>query len=253
MNLSLSLTGNMGLSHGEAEVLVFPATLFAAGEAGAWYDPSDLSTLWQDTAGTTPVTADGQSVARIDDKSGNGLNLLQATAGLRPLYKTAGGLHWLEFDGTDDRLTVGSGIAGASQTVGLAGANPTGTAGCPYASSTASADRLGFRLDGSALSVGHYNGSAWLAKSGAGSTTSNVLLGEIVKSVSTALRVNAAAQSGTTVPFGAGVAVTALGANNSANFFPGRIYGLLQIARALSAAERDELEAYLAEKAGITL
>jgi hypothetical protein len=70
----------------------------------SWFDPSDLSTLWQDTAGTTPVTADGQSVARIDDKSGNGRHMIQGTAAARPLYKTAGGLHWLLFDGVDDEF-----------------------------------------------------------------------------------------------------------------------------------------------------
>ena len=61
-----------------------PATLFSGAAVGAFYDPSDLSTLWQDTAGTSPVTTAGQSVARMDDKSGNGYNLTQATAAARP-------------------------------------------------------------------------------------------------------------------------------------------------------------------------
>ncbi len=46
-----------------------PLSLFAAGEPGAWYDPSDLSTMFQDTAGTTPVTATGQTVGLLLDKS----------------------------------------------------------------------------------------------------------------------------------------------------------------------------------------
>jgi hypothetical protein len=46
-----------------------PASLFAAGEVGAWYDPSDLTTLYQDTAGTTPVTTPGERVALMLDKS----------------------------------------------------------------------------------------------------------------------------------------------------------------------------------------
>lgn len=49
-----------------------PLSLFAASEVGAWYDPSDLTTMFQDSAGTTPVTADGQPVGLILDKS-NGL------------------------------------------------------------------------------------------------------------------------------------------------------------------------------------
>lgn len=46
-----------------------PASLFAASEQGVWYDPSDLTTLFQDSAGTTPVTATGQTVALMLDKS----------------------------------------------------------------------------------------------------------------------------------------------------------------------------------------
>lgn len=39
----------------------------------AWYDPSDFSTMWQDSAGTTPVTALGQPVGLVLDKSRGGL------------------------------------------------------------------------------------------------------------------------------------------------------------------------------------
>lgn len=42
---------------------------FAKGEPGAWYDPSDLTTLFQDSAGTTPVTAVEQPVGLMLDKS----------------------------------------------------------------------------------------------------------------------------------------------------------------------------------------
>lgn len=54
-----------------------PAILFASGEQGVWYDPSDLSTLFQDTAGTTPVTEVGQLVRRMLDKSGRGNHATQ--------------------------------------------------------------------------------------------------------------------------------------------------------------------------------
>jgi len=37
-----------------------PRALFAASEPGAWYDPSDMSTMYQDAAGTTPVYMPGQ-------------------------------------------------------------------------------------------------------------------------------------------------------------------------------------------------
>lgn len=82
--------------------------LFSEGEQGAWYDPSDLSTLFQDAAGTTPVTADGDPVGLMLDKSGNGNHASQATSALRPICRTAAGLHWLEFDGVDDYINLGT-------------------------------------------------------------------------------------------------------------------------------------------------
>jgi hypothetical protein len=51
-----------------------PSALFALAEPGVWYDPSDLTTLFTDTAGTTFVTTPGQTVALMLDKS-KGLTL----------------------------------------------------------------------------------------------------------------------------------------------------------------------------------
>ena len=45
------------------------AYMFANSEPGAWYDPSDMSTLFQDSAGTVPVTAVEQPVGLMLDKS----------------------------------------------------------------------------------------------------------------------------------------------------------------------------------------
>jgi len=49
-----------------------PASLFAGGTEGAegvWLDRSDIDTLFQDSAGATPVTASGQPVRLMLDKS----------------------------------------------------------------------------------------------------------------------------------------------------------------------------------------
>ena len=59
--------------------------LFQKGEQGAWYDPSDMSTLFQDAAGTTPVTGMEQPVGRMLDKSGCGNHASQATSASRPV------------------------------------------------------------------------------------------------------------------------------------------------------------------------
>jgi hypothetical protein len=64
-----------------------PLSLFAAGEKGVWFDPTDITTLFQDAAGTTPVTAYGQKVGRILDKSGNGNHATQSNAAFQPTYQ----------------------------------------------------------------------------------------------------------------------------------------------------------------------
>jgi len=63
--ISLALTR----IYGGGATAFSPLSLFAGGEQGVWYDPSDLSTMFQDSLGTTPVTAAGQPVGLILDKS----------------------------------------------------------------------------------------------------------------------------------------------------------------------------------------
>jgi hypothetical protein len=65
MNMPLALLNRRR----RGAVAFSPTALFALAEPGVWYDPSDLTTLFQDTSGTTPVTTPGQSVALALDKS----------------------------------------------------------------------------------------------------------------------------------------------------------------------------------------
>lgn len=73
-----------------------PAIIALMSENGAYYDPSVTSSLWQDTAKTVPVTADGDLVRVMEDLSGNGYDMVAPSDTSRPAYKTSGGLHWLE-------------------------------------------------------------------------------------------------------------------------------------------------------------
>lgn len=90
-----------------------PLSLFANGEQGAWYDPSDTTTLFQDSAGTTPVTASGQPVGLMLDKSGRGNHATQPTAGSRPIYHRG-----------DSRGVVNQ-LLNSSMALGTEGAVPT--------------------------------------------------------------------------------------------------------------------------------
>lgn len=63
-----------------------PVDLFATGAQGLWYDPADLTTMFQDSAGTIPVTAPGQPVGRRVDLSGRSNNSTQSIANSRLTY-----------------------------------------------------------------------------------------------------------------------------------------------------------------------
>lgn len=101
------------LATGDFEIYVpfSPSQLFSEGQQGAWYDPSDLATLFQDAAGTIPVTSDGDPVGYVRDLSGNGNHATQSVSASRPIYRTDGTLHWLEFDGVDDALVTSQSLA----------------------------------------------------------------------------------------------------------------------------------------------
>ncbi|MDD2319172.1 MAG: hypothetical protein PHO83_03880 [Geobacteraceae bacterium] len=99
-----------------------PRRLFADGTQGLWIDPTDLSSLFQDAAGATPVTDADQPVGLVRDKSGRGNHLSQATSSAKPtLRKDAQGRYYLEPDGIDDLLSVTFGAALGNCTLVFAG------------------------------------------------------------------------------------------------------------------------------------
>lgn len=80
--------------------------LFANGEQGFFYDPNDLSTMYQDAAGTVPVTVVGQPVGLMLDKSGRNNHAFQTVSASRPILQrnATTGAYYLAFDGVDDFL-----------------------------------------------------------------------------------------------------------------------------------------------------
>lgn len=68
------------------------------------FDPSNLATLFQDTAGTIPVTAAGQTVARINSTSSATDYATVVAASLT--YQTDGTRHWLQSGGTANTLRL---------------------------------------------------------------------------------------------------------------------------------------------------
>ena len=82
------------------------ARAIAAANNGLLFDIGDMSTLFQDAAGTVPVTAVGQPVGMILDRSGNGNHATQPITASRPTLIYENGMYGLQFDGIDDYLNL---------------------------------------------------------------------------------------------------------------------------------------------------
>jgi len=83
-----------------------------------WYDPSDAAS----------ITSSGGAVSQLNDKSGNGRHLTQATSGFRPTTgtRTQNGLNVLDYDGTDDFLEAAGFTIAQPVTVFLVAASDDG-------------------------------------------------------------------------------------------------------------------------------
>lgn len=102
----LGLGIGMGRVAASASSIAFtPEQSFQNGELGGWWEPKPQY-LWQDAAGTVPVTQDGDLVARMEDRSGNGHHFTQDAGTERMVYRTDGVLHWLEGDAVDDDIAA---------------------------------------------------------------------------------------------------------------------------------------------------
>jgi hypothetical protein len=98
-----------------------PLSLFSSGQQGLWLQASDNAQMWQDSAGTTPVTAVTQPIGKDLDKSGNGYSFLQATSANRPAWQTDGsGHYYLGFDQIAQYMAVTGGTFGTNMTVLMA-------------------------------------------------------------------------------------------------------------------------------------
>jgi hypothetical protein len=240
-----------------------PADLFNGGLKGAWYDASDLTTLWQDTAGTTPVTTDGQSVARWDDKSGNGNNLLQSTSGFRPVYRTSGGLHWVDFAGGDDRLSSAAFASSIAQPLTVCGAWKTDVSGNQVlCDGLTSGGRVHITRGDPPDQMQIYAGTlTFINDSSGGATVIGPVSAAAVETVlfngaSSTYRRNAVAKFITgTNPGTNPMDGVKLGTwqGETSGFLDGRVYQFFVREGTVAGTDRSNLETYIGAKCGLTI
>ena len=245
------------MQSGGQEALFTPASLFAGGIAGVWYGPSDIDTLFQDSAGTTPVTASGQPVGRMLDKSGNANHAVQATAAARPTYQTDGVLHWLEFDGVDDTMAAASGVYFGEASTTVVAVTPQDGAANNRTFSRGGVDAavyVSFGTDKFEGALGGYVEGTTFQVFTVASSGANVFAWLRSKPDNTAAFRKNGSLLNTTTHNGentadSGLMIAGSGTKRTRLLF----FGVVHIERVMTSSEIDMVEAFLAEKSGVTL
>lgn len=241
-----------------------PASLFRNGEKGAWYDPSDLSTLFQND-GTTPAVVDGV-VGRVRDKSGNNNDLVQTTSTKCPILRQDGSLYYLDFDGIDDGLQAAAiNFTGTDSMSVFAGARKEDDSSDVIAEISANSG-----TNNGAFRIGAIAGNIWRYTS-RGSTTINTNAGSYTPPVTSVLtglsdisddsliiRVDGVQKNSSSSDQGTGnygdYPLNVGARNNAAGLqLDGRIYGLVVRGATSSVAEIASTEAYIASKTGVSI
>jgi hypothetical protein len=242
-------------------------SLFSAGQQGFFLDFSDRATLFQDRAGTTPVTTTGQLVGYIRDKSGRGNHFTAISDAARGTYTVEGSLFYIAFNGTSTGYSCVSFTPGADKVQMFAGVRKLSdaAAGVIVETSATSTSNNGtialFAPNGTAVpgyssrSRGTVLADA-VVSTGYASPVTSVLtgIGDIAADTSI-LRVNGTQVASVATDQGTGnyLAYQAfLGARAGTSLFlNGRIYSLIcRFGANLSAATISSVEKWVNERTG---
>jgi len=215
-----------------------------------WLDASDATTLYDATTGGSLVAADG-TIARWEDKSGNGRHMGQSTGVQQPLRKTLiqNGKDVVRFDGANDFMQ--SLLADNDLTTftifSVHLKNTSKTQGILY-TGNASSNGLGF-LEFSGNRSVLFGGVAFL-DDGTFPNSSFELWAARRTGGTTSLNVNGASQalSNPTSTPSPPSGTTIIGTDNGSSNLDGDIAEILMFSTALSDTDRAAVESYLNSK-----
>ena len=242
-------------------------SLFATGEQGFAYDPNDLTTLYQDAAGTIPVTAAGQPVGLMLDKSGRNNHAYQTTSASRPILRQNAitGAYYLAFDGADDFLqTSNIDFASTDKMSLFTGVRKLSDAATGVVVALGSSDNDNGTFTLNQITRGRFQftskgtvpASAILSVADAPLSTVIDGFGHISANIAE-LRVNAVSKNQVTTDQGTGNYGNHplyIGRRSGVTIpFNGHIYSLIGVGKLVSDDETVSIEKELAKRTGVTL
>lgn len=240
-----------------------------------WLDPSDLSTMYQDAAGTIPVTAVGQPVGKIIDKSGSGNHAIQTVSASRPTLMAGTSGYYLAFDGVDDYLVTPSvNLSNTDKFAFIAGlyiASGSGIQMICESSTNYSQNPGAFELSANEISSGSiafarkadaYNQYKYTAAS---ATPKNTVIGAYfdfsISAASAGVYLRENLNSAGVISGGSSQSKSAFGnypiyigrRGGSSAAFSGRMYGLCLLGGSIDVSKITKIERYIAQRLGVQL
>ncbi len=261
--VTVTATNAVGTSPTSTSVstIPYPAGVMTAGRMRLWLDGGSASSLFQDTAGTTPATGAGQSVGRWSDRSGQGGYAAQATGAARPTLTAVNGKLVPTFDGTSQYLALAStaplpsGTSPSTEFVVAANTEPN-----PASSSYRQAWIHGASTTGQARSFYKDTLSATSkADTYAGGQTSGdpytssplIAAGEFASGTVSFWTSGRTSASTASTAFSTSTTYAELGRTNTQGYFwQGPIPEVIVLNTTLTANERRQVEEYLSQKWG---
>tara|TARA_R110000824_G_scaffold134356_2_gene297309 strand:- start:615 stop:1493 length:879 start_codon:yes stop_codon:yes gene_type:complete len=242
-------------------------SLFTAGEKGAWYDPSDLSSMFQN-ADKTVAAVIGQPVGYITDKSGNVNHAVQSDVNKKPILREdAVGSLYLEFDGSNDCLKVaGFDMTGTDEVTHFTGHKKVGTSNSILLETSSDSSTLNGTFKINAPPTNTAQGYVFSARGTSYKELQVVGYDEPLTAITTyQCKISTPEQSVTinrntaienTGTMGTGdfdVKILNIGSRNNGTSLPfeGRIYSIIIRGKLTTDAHVSNIESYVAQKTGI--
>jgi hypothetical protein len=224
--------------------------------------------MWTTSAKTTNVANDGDPVGYIEDSSGNGHDVHQTTAGKRPIFKTSGGLNWFEGDGatsgrcfqsvaTVDQTATNTVTICSAVTVDVSAVMIVAESSAAFFSNNGSwlfyteatsRHAMGIKGDGTARTI--------LVPTGSSTPNTKVVVGFGTIGGTYAIRQNQT-ETSASLSTGAGnygnYTLNLMSRNAASLFLDGGLFETFAYTDIKTGGDLTNIEAYLAQKSGVTL